>query len=99
MNSDVWQNGIRPMLWALLAMAVYAGWLVYFYRRQEPRFSAWLDRCLKVCLELTRLGYEATGGEGWLHGTGAALVANVLLILLILMPFFVLVVAWWAVFH
>jgi hypothetical protein len=98
-NTELWQKGILPMLWGLLAMAAYVGWLVYFYRRQEPRFSAWLGRRFNVSLELNYMGYEAKGGKNWRHRAGAALVADLLLLLLVMAPFFVLMIVWWKVFH
>ncbi|HMN88514.1 MAG TPA: hypothetical protein PKD70_02270 [Saprospiraceae bacterium] len=98
-NIELWQSGIRPMLWGLSGMAVYVGWLVYFYRHYEPQFSAWLGRCFNVSLRLNYQGYKAIGGTGWLHRIGATVLADLLLLLLMMIPFFVLMIVWWRVFH
>jgi hypothetical protein len=98
-NTELWKNGILPMLWGLQAMALYVGWLFFFYRRKEPIFSAWLGRCFNASLELNRMGYKATEGKSWLHRTGVAILANLLLLLLVMVPFFVLMVVWWKVAH
>ncbi len=78
------------MLWGSLSMAAYVGWLVYFYRRREPQFSAWLGRRFNVSLKLGYMGYTARGGESRRHRAGAALLADMLLLLLVTAPFFVL---------
>lgn len=83
------------MLSGLLVMAICAGWVWYFYARCEPQYSAWLGRCLGVSLELTYRGYSATGGMGWLHRLGAVLLADASLLLLLLGPFFALLLLWW----
>jgi hypothetical protein len=99
MNDYIWESGVRPMLWGLLAMAGYCFWLWFFYARFEPWLRPLLGWALVVQLHFNHRGYWATGGLNVLHRFFAVMLADILFFVQIIGPFFALIILWWWMNH
>lgn len=84
----------------LLGMALYTGWLRVYYRYADPWMREALRKRLGIRIDLNYLGWQVhdAAGQRWL-GMALEALGGVVLLAAVVVPFVLIMSAWWLIFH